>query len=76
MEKYIFYQTQDHCWFVPQNKWAEYEYQEEVKPIRIVILKCSECYSRDLVDLLYTYPDTFENMIKSELEDVLTIYSN
>lgn len=76
MEKYIFYETQDHCWFVPQNKWAEYEYQKEVKPIRMAILECSEQYCEDLIDLLFRYKDTFNDMIQSELEDVLTIYSN
>lgn len=76
MEKFIFYETIDHCWFVPKDKWAEYEYNEEVKPIRLTILECSEEYCKLLVDLLLTYPDTFEDMIKQELDNSLSLCSN
>ena len=76
MEKYVFYEAIDHCWFIPKDKWAEYEYNEEVKPIRMTLLECSEEYCKMLIDLLLTYPDTFEDMIKEELDNSLPLYSN
>lgn len=77
MEKFIFYEAIDHCWFVPKDKWEEYLYNEEVKPIRMTLLECSDEYRKDLMALLHRYPDTFDDMIKDELDnDLLTLYLN
>ena len=76
MDKFVFYSSIDHCGFVPKEKRAEYLYQEEVKPISLVVLECSEEYTRMLVDLLMTYPDTFEDMVMEELDSDLSIYQS
>lgn len=76
MKKYVFYETQDHCWFIPKERWEEYFYTEELKPLRMTLLECSKEYRKDLMDLLHTYPDTFDDMIKDELDNSLPLYSN
>jgi len=76
MKKYIFYEAIDHCGFVPKDKRAEYIYNEEVKPIRVALLECVDEYCKDLLSLLHTYPDTFDDMIKDELDNCFSLHSN
>jgi hypothetical protein len=40
------------------------------------LLECVDEYCKDLLSLLHTYPDTFDDMIKDELDNCFSLYSN
>ncbi len=76
MRKYIVYQRKRWVWFCDISMWNQYQYDNEIKPIRIAILEMSEEYVEMIMELFKTDKQLFVEMLKDELNSVLCLYMN
>lgn len=77
MEKFVFYNTQHTAWVCNIKNREKYRYENNIKPIVISIMECTEEYMVLLKDALEYDKQTFVDMIKDEIEkQPLSIYSN
>lgn len=76
MRKYIVYQKKKGIWLCNASYWNKYQYENEIKPIRMAILEMSEEYVEMLMELFRTDKETFIEMLKDELNNTLCLYMN
>lgn len=76
MENYIIYQTKHSIWFIPTDKWNEYVYHKELKPIRMAIVEMTDECASLLYELFKSKKREFVKILKDELNETFSLYMN
>ncbi len=74
--KMIFFETEQSAWICDYDRRKSYEYENNVKPLRMQCLTCTMWYRRQLLNLLEEDQDEFIHQVREELTAALSFYSN
>lgn len=77
MKKYILYQTKKGVWVVNKNQRDRYVYEEEIKPIRILICDITDKWIEAIIEIFKSDKEQFIDIIQEELnQNFSTLYMN
>ena len=76
MRKLVVYQRKGGVWLCDITVWNQYQYDNEIKPIRMSIMEMSEQYVEMLMELFRIDKETFIEMLKDELNNTFSLYMN
>lgn len=77
MKKYILYQTKKGVWVVNKNQRDRYVYEEEIKPIRILICDITDEWIEAIIEIFKSDKEQFIDIIQEELnQNFSTLYMN
>ena len=74
--KLVIYQDQKSYWVVATERWNEFLYESELKPIRFAIAQCSDIWAEQLVELFENNKEMFIEIIKAELDECFNFYQS
>lgn len=74
----MFYQTNRSVWICPHKKWEKYMYENNITPIVMTILDCTNEAIQQLLELFEYEKETFIDVVRKEIEDenFYKMYSN
>lgn len=76
MRKFIVYQRKRWVWLCDISERNKYQYDNEIKPIRMAIMEMSDQYVEMIMEVFKKDKQIFVEMIKDELNSVLNLYMN